>query len=223
MAKKTTRRTSKPEGGKGGGTRAPADADLTHIVEDLRPLATPTAALNPDPANARKHSPENLAAIRGSLAQYGQRTPIVVNRKGSVVEKGNGTLAAALALAEHDDRWRHVAVVFVEDDPATQTGYAIADNRTGELAEWDLERLPELLQSMPDDPDLEAELATMFEGLAEDLDLFATEAAADDQDVDPVDLPARFTVFVECPDERTHLALLEELEGRGLKVKGQIS
>ena len=47
------------------------------------------------------------------------------------VEKGNGTLRAAKQLG-----WSHVAVLWVEDDPATAAGYGIADNRTGELSGW---------------------------------------------------------------------------------------
>lgn len=137
--------------------------DLSHIAEGLRGLAVEVDSLHADPANARKgHAVERIAA---SLRQYGQRKPIVVNRlQGNKVEAGNGTLSAARLLG-----WSHVAAVFVEDDAATATGFGIADNRTGDLSEWDLEALDSLLGSI--DPD---EIFTGFE--AGELDDLLEEA-----------------------------------------------
>ena len=117
--------------------------DLSKIAESLRPLAVPIASLTPDPRNARRHPERNLDSIRTSLSLYGQRKPLVVRREGMVVEAGNGTLEAAKALG-----WTHVAAVLVDDDPATATGYGIADNRTAELAEWDEEALACLLAEL---------------------------------------------------------------------------
>ncbi len=59
------------------------------IAEPIRALAVPLATLNPDPANARKHGPKNLDAMKASLAKFGQRKPIVVQRDGMVVRAGN--------------------------------------------------------------------------------------------------------------------------------------
>lgn len=105
---------------------------LSYIVEDLRPLAVDIDAVHLDPANVRLHDGENLSAIKGSLARFGQRKPIVVNRAGNVIEAGNGTWEAAKSLG-----WPKIAAVFVEDDTTTAVGYSIADNRTAELARWD--------------------------------------------------------------------------------------
>jgi ParB-like chromosome segregation protein Spo0J len=117
--------------------------DLPYIAEPLHPLAVPCDSLVLDPANARKHPESNLEAIKGSLAVYGQRKPIVVNQKTRVVIAGNGTLEAARALG-----WSHVAVVFTDDDPVTAAGFAIADNRTAELAEWDPDALGRMLREV---------------------------------------------------------------------------
>ena len=129
-----------------------------NIIEGLRPLATPIEEMHLDPANARTgHDVERIAA---SLAQYGQRKPIVVNRsEGGKIEAGNGTWQAARSLG-----WTHVAAVFVEDDPMTAVGYAIADNRTAELSRWDYETLRTLLESI--DPEMETGFA---EGELEEL------------------------------------------------------
>jgi DNA modification methylase len=138
-----------------------ARPDLSHIVESLRPLAVPCSELMLDPANARRHPEPNLDAIKGSLRLYGQRKPVVVNRRTGTVEAGNGTLQAAVALG-----WSHLAVVYVDDDPMTAAGFSIADNRTAELAEWDREALEALLQDLKtNDPLLDQMLADLGRSL----------------------------------------------------------
>lgn len=120
--------------------------DLSHITESLRPLAVQINDLHLDPANARTgHAVDRIAA---SLARYGQRKPLVVNRnENNKIEAGNGTWQAAKSLG-----WQWIAAVFVEDDPMTAVGYGIADNRLGDLSEWDSETLQTLIDSL--DPDL---------------------------------------------------------------------
>jgi hypothetical protein len=120
--------------------------DLTHIADQLRPLAVEVSTLVEDPANARLHPTRNMEAITASLRRFGQRKPVVVRREGMIIEAGNGTLAAARALG-----WRHLAAVLVDDDATTATGFAIADNRTGELATWDYQALGSLLETLNDD------------------------------------------------------------------------
>lgn len=116
------------------------------IVEALRHLAVPIDSLHPDPANARKHGPRNIDAIKASLAKFGQRKPIVVQRDGMTVRAGNGTLEAAKALG-----WAEIAAIVVDDDDATAVQFAIADNRTAELAEWNADVLGTLLDQMGGD------------------------------------------------------------------------
>jgi hypothetical protein len=120
------------------------------ISESLRPLAVPTDNLVPDPSNARRG---DVAAIRRSLNVFGQRKPVVAKRVGvdsdgrptGVVIAGNHTLAAALELG-----WTEIAVVFTDDDEHTAKAYALADNRTAELATWDYEQLAETLGALGD-------------------------------------------------------------------------
>ena len=116
----------------------------THIVESLRPLAVELGSLKHDPKNARIHGDRNLEAIRFSLHKFGQRKPIVALDDGTVIA-GNGTLEAAKVLG-----WPSLAVVRVKDDPATAAAYAIADNRTAELASWDSAQLAETMQWLED-------------------------------------------------------------------------
>ncbi len=95
----------------------------------------PVADLSADPANARRHGERNLEQIKASLRRFGQQKPIVVDA-ANVVRAGNGTLAAARALG-----WATIAAVRSGLVGADMTAYAIADNRSAELAEWDAEVL----------------------------------------------------------------------------------
>lgn len=99
-----------------------------------------------DPKNARKHSQKNLDAIAASLRKFGQRKPIVISNKG-VILAGNGTVEAAKALG-----WDHidVAVAPSDWDENTAKAYALADNRTAELADWDQIVLAETLLELAD-------------------------------------------------------------------------
>lgn len=97
-----------------------------------------------DPANARKHSKKNLDAIKGSLKKFGQRKNIVIDAN-NVVVAGNGTLAAAIELG-----WTHIYADRTELTGPEAIAFALADNRTAELAEWDLEPLQKTLQGLKD-------------------------------------------------------------------------
>lgn len=106
-----------------------------------------------DPNNARTHSQKNLDAIKASLLKFGQRKPIVINAKG-VILAGNGTVEAAKALG-----WDYIEVAATpaDWDEATARAYALADNRTAELAEWDENVLAkQLLELLDEDFDIEA-------------------------------------------------------------------
>jgi hypothetical protein len=86
-----------------------------------------------DPQNARLHDKRNLEAIAGSLQTFGQRKPIVIDANNTIVA-GNGTVTAAKNLG-----WNQIVAVRVPSDWTAEQikAYALADNRTSELAEWD--------------------------------------------------------------------------------------
>lgn len=96
-----------------------------------------------DPANARQHSDRNLETIQKSLTEFGQRKPIVVWK--DTVIAGNGTLQAALALG-----WTDIEITRAPDDWTKDqiTAYAVADNRTSDLASWDEEVLLDILADL---------------------------------------------------------------------------
>jgi DNA modification methylase len=114
------------------------------IAEDLRSLVRPIATLREDPQNARRHDEKNVDAIKASLTTFGMRKPIVALKDGTVIA-GNGTLRAATELG-----WTEIAVVTFEDEEKARA-FAVADNRTAELAEWDDTVLVETLRGMSDE------------------------------------------------------------------------
>jgi len=85
-----------------------------------------------DPNNARTHDDNNIEAIAGSLMRFGQRKPIVISQDNTVVA-GNGTLTAAKSLG-----WQKIEVVRIPADWDADRikAFALADNRTAELASW---------------------------------------------------------------------------------------
>lgn len=112
-------------------------------MPDLTVETVAISTLTPDPNNARRHDQRNVDAIAASLREFGQRKPIVVSQD-DVIVAGNGTVTAMLAMG-----WTHVAVTRLPwDDLDKCRAFAIADNRTAELAEWDGEVLLETLTDL---------------------------------------------------------------------------
>ena len=100
------------------------------------------SSLSLDTSNARKHSKKNIDAIKGSLAKFGLQKPIVIS-KDNIVLAGNGTLEAAIAL-----KWKEIGVIRSKLTGTEAIAYSVADNRTGELAEWDDDVLGKTLEGL---------------------------------------------------------------------------
>lgn len=147
------------------------------------------AELSADPANVRKHNDKNLDAIKASLLRFGQQKPIVIDSSG-VVRAGNGTLAAAKALG-----WAEIDCVQTELSGAEATAYAIADNRTAELAEWDEAALTATLQA------LEHEDATLLEAAGFDEKALNALVAANSPEITEDEVPEPPAVPVTKPGD----------------------
>lgn len=156
------------------------------IVDSLKPLAVPLNRVRLDPENARLHNERNLDAIRKSLQRFGQRKPIVADIETGIVEAGNGTLIVATELG-----WTEIAVVWVKDDKATAKAYAIADNRSGELAEWADDVLAESLvwlsqQEEPNIDDFDVPLIDATGFSVSEVDAYIRSDAHSDKDADAI-------------------------------------
>lgn len=102
------------------------------ILPELHAFIIDIDQLHLDPRNARMHSEKNLSAIADSLNEFGQRRLAVVHKATMTVRAGNGMVTAARRLG-----WERIAALVVDEPERDARRYALADNRTGELAEWD--------------------------------------------------------------------------------------
>lgn len=155
------------------------------------------ADLSGDPANARKHDERNIGAIVASLKRFGQQKPIVVD-SSHVVRAGNGTLEAARLLG-----WTEIDCVVTDLKGSEATAYAIADNRTAELASWDDDVLAATLNGLlADDADLLAAAGFDEAELAELLDSINPDFAPGSEDDQP-QLDKLSPKMVKCPNCET--------------------
>jgi ParB-like chromosome segregation protein Spo0J len=91
--------------------------------------------VQPYAANPRRNE-QAVAAVAASIREFGFRQPIVVDGAGVIVV-GDTRYKAARQLG-----LKQVPVHVATDLSAAQIkAYRIADNKTGELAEWDHDRL----------------------------------------------------------------------------------
>lgn len=160
------------------------------------------------PGNARRGDVDLIAE---SLAKLGQFRPIVVN-KGNLCKKyantilgGNHTTKAALQLG-----WTHIDVHWVDVDEDTAKRIVLVDNSSNDKADYDVQELVELANSLPD---LEAtgftddELDAMLESLSEQFD-----------DPTPPEEEETFGLVVECDDREERDTLKAQLVAKGYNV-----
>ena len=147
--------------------------------------SVPISTLHEDPANARKHPERNRAAVRSSLAEFGQVEALVVQKGTGRVIGGNCRLGELRALGVEEVMVSEVDLGGVD---ATRLGLIL--NRSAETAEWDTDTLTELLKSLDDEDALEglgwddAEIEALLQampdvGPSDDLDLSDIGGASD--------------------------------------------
>ena len=86
-----------------------------------------------------------VSEVARSIRRFGFASPIIAREKDGVIIAGHTRMKAAKQLG-----LKKVPVRFMDLDPADARILAIADNKLGELADWDEEALSELLGSMTD-------------------------------------------------------------------------
>ncbi len=152
-----------------------------HIAPGLRAMAVRMAGLHGDEDNVRRHGERNLEAIAASLERFGQQAPVVyvIRKRRKVVVKGNGVLAAARTLG-----WRYLAATPSALRGQEATAYAIADNRTNDLSEFDAELLAAQLQEL-EEAEFDIEAAGFNDAELQEL--------IEEQDADPVGRPVGST------------------------------
>jgi site-specific DNA-methyltransferase (adenine-specific) len=100
------------------------------------------ATLRPWPKNPRKNDGEPVAKVAESIKRFGFAAPIVARLETREIIAGHTRWKAATQLGLTE-----VPVRFLDLDEHEAHLLALADNRLGELAEWDTPELHALLES----------------------------------------------------------------------------
>ena len=172
-------------------------------MDKLQPQSVDIDKLTPDYNNARAHDENNLNAIVGSLKMFGQRKPIVIDQSGTIVA-GNGTVEAAKRLG-----WKQIQAVSVpaDWDEDKIKAFALADNRTAELAKWNNQVLAEQLLEL-------SEKNWKIEDFG-----FVQEQPKPDLETEEFEWSERYEVVIECDDELHQGKLIERFQKEGMKVR----
>ena len=94
--------------------------------------------------NPRKNEAA-VEKVAASIREFGFKVPIVID-KNKVIAAGHTRLDAAKLLGLET-----VPVIMADDLTDEQIrAFRLADNKTGELAEWDFDRLREELEALKD-------------------------------------------------------------------------
>jgi len=120
-------------------------------MSDLRIKTVSLDSIHQDPANARTHSEKNIEAIIGSLKEFGQVEPLIVQKETKKVIGGNGRLEVMRKLG-----WKKAKIVEVDLDDVKAVALGITLNRTTDLSGFDGDVLGKLLSSINDEIDLES-------------------------------------------------------------------
>lgn len=146
--------------------------------------------------------------VAKSIKRLGFGAPIVARKADNMVIAGHTRLKAAEML-----KLDRVPVRFVDLDPVDARLMAIADNKLSEKADWDIPQLGDVLSEFSFD---DAEIA----GFGKDeLDKIAGTIDDDPDAGVGDDLSLTCQILISCSDEDEQSQLLDELQGRGLKVK----
>lgn len=163
---------------------------MTKPPARLSNTASHLGELKPDPQNARKHNPRNLGQIERSMQANGFGRSILLANDGTIIA-GNATAEAAGSIGLEDviivqsDGTKVIAIQRTDVAPGSKQALelGIADNRSAELAEWDID----VLATLGDEIDLgqyffDNELTSLLNGF---------ESATD--------TPAKYTNKIETP------------------------
>lgn len=117
----------------------------TQSIQKLTLETVRISDLRPNPDNARKHPPEQLAKLKASIARFRLVVPLIIDAD-NLIRAGNGTYLAckALGLTELDCyRLTHLS-----DDELI--AFELAHNRIAELSEDDVDIVARKLVQLRD-------------------------------------------------------------------------
>ena len=181
-----------------------------------------------DRGNARRRTDRNKATIKASLERFGAGRSIVLDGE-NIVRAGNGTLEQAAdagfreILVIEPAANQIVAVKRPDWTPAEAKAYAVADNRSAELAEWDQQALATIAREVQSDESItddaigftDDEITALCEGLAD----ATLDAGPGLPEAGPSGYSEQYAVIVICRDESGQAIAYEHLASLGYNCK----
>lgn len=162
--------------------------------------------------NPRKNE-EAAKKVADSIRRFGFGSPIVARKSDNQVIAGHTRLLAAKMLG-----LKRVPVRLLDVSDRDSELLALADNKLGEIAEWDNAELGKILSDYGfQDVGLAGWDFKELGSLAEALD---PGGATDDAKT--VQLNTDFSVVVTCADENEQIRVLEWCQQEGLKCRALI-
>jgi len=160
-------------------------------VHNLAVVVRPLADLKPNPRNARKHSPEQIAQIAELIKRYGWTNPVLID-EDDVIIAGHGRVAAGQSIGLDDGPTIKLAGLSERE----KRELMLADNKIALNSTWNMDTLrAELTQLRGDGSDL----AALGFAPAELDKLMPAEPTANVEELDVATVGDRFWISVRGP------------------------
>ena len=130
-------------------------------MEKLQIVYLPPGKLTAYERNARKHSPDDIEAIKKSILEDGFNDPIGIWGEDNVIVEGHGRQIAATELGL--DEVPCIRLDHLSDKQRRE--YMIRHNRTAELSAWDFQTLEEECAALAIEGQDFEELKFSFDGM----------------------------------------------------------
>ena len=153
-----------------------------------------------------------ISSVVDSIKRFGFASPIIARKETNEIIAGHTRFKAARVL-----QLAKVPVRFMDLDPVDSKLLALADNRVGEIADWDDDRLRTILEELADEDVALEGLGWTDEEIA---DLLGVEI---EEEADEQIIPESFEVIVLCKNEREQAKALEYIEEGGFECNALIS
>jgi|GEM_PF-1460358 ParB/RepB/Spo0J family partition protein len=190
-------------------TKAPKAKPLK-IRSDARAFIAPIDSIKPWARNPRRNE-EAVDAVALSITTFDFNDPIIVCRETNEIVAGHARYKAAKRLGLTE-----VPIRFTDLTPERAYAYAIAANKTGEIAKWDADILPALLTEIRTQ---DAELIKALGYSEKELTKLVAVAGHMREAPTPFEYKEQFAVMVVCSDEAEQKSIYERLTGEGFTCK----
>ena len=152
--------------------------------------------------NNPRQNDDAVDAVASSIKNFGFKVPIIIDSQNEIVT-GHTRLKAAKKLGLDE-----VPVIVADDlTPEQVKAFRLADNKTGELAEWDDDLLASELEELDN---LDFDMSDFgFEELDE------SDFQSKDENTDPVPIDDKTVIIIESDDEAELEQYFEKLVEEG--------